>query len=69
VLQLNIALSPRRSRESSKRPFTDAVYPLVALTAEPEIRSLDDVQRIQCRAGAREMNRMEVLGGIDPKVD
>jgi hypothetical protein len=69
VLQLNIALSPRRSRESSKRPFTDAVYQREASTGEPEIPSRDVVQRIQCHDDVREMNRTEVLGEIDPKVD
>jgi hypothetical protein len=69
VLQLNIELSPRRSRESSKRPFTDAAYHREALTGEPEIPSRDVVQRIQCHDDVREMNRTEVLGEIDPKVD
>jgi hypothetical protein len=69
VLQLNIALSPRRSRESSKRPFTDAVYRPVASIAELKSRNLDDAQQTQCPAGELGMNRTEALGGIDPKVD
>jgi hypothetical protein len=69
VLPLNIALSPRRLREFWKRPFTGAVYPQEASIAEPKIPNPDGGQRIRCRAGALEMNRTEVLVGIEPRVD